>query len=116
MVNTEDPQISTSKLTPPMSCTGHSPDHHTHNTMRELHPRAPGTRCLQDPRIFTQLITDNIHVRPGAMRILALCKSVDPLLLIMDAIAAADQPENIFDGAHCQWKSRTAPVSCRTAL
>jgi len=71
---------------------------HTFNAMRGLHHREPGALgwILQDPRIFAQLIADNIHVHPGAMRILALCKSVERLLLITDAIAAAGQPEGIF--------------------
>ena len=72
---------------------------HTFNAMRGLHHREPGALgwILQDPLIFAQLIADNIHVHPGAMRILVLCKSVDRLLLITDAIAATGQPEGIFE-------------------
>ncbi len=72
---------------------------HTFNAMRGLHHREPGALgwILQDPRIFAQLIADNIHVHPGAMRLLALCKSVDRLLLITDAITATGQPEGIFE-------------------
>ncbi len=71
---------------------------HTYNAMRGLHHREPGALgwILQDARIFAQLIADNIHVHPGAMRILALCKSIDRLLLITDAIAAVGQPEGTF--------------------
>ena len=72
---------------------------HTFNAMSGLHHREPGTLgwILQDPRIFAQLIADNIHVHPGAIRILELCKSVSKLLLITDAISATGQPEGIYE-------------------
>ncbi len=71
---------------------------HTYNAMQGLHHREPGALgwVLQDPHIFAQLIADNIHVHPGAIRILTLCKSMDRLLLITDAIAATGQPEGVF--------------------
>lgn len=71
---------------------------HTYNAMLGLHHREPGALgwVLQDSRIFAQLIADNIHVHPGAIRILELCKGVGRLLLITDAIAAAGQPEGVY--------------------
>lgn len=72
---------------------------HTYNAMRGLHHREPGALgwVMQDPAIYAQLIADNIHVHPGAMRILALCKSFARILLITDAIRATGLPEGIYD-------------------
>ena len=72
---------------------------HTYNAMLGLHHREPGAVgwILQDARIFAQLIADNIHVHPGAMRILALCKTMDRLLLVTDAISATGQPEGLYE-------------------
>ena len=72
---------------------------HTYNAMLGLHHREPGAVgwILQDERIFAQLIADNIHVHPGAIRILALCKTMDRLLLVTDAISATGQPEGLYE-------------------
>lgn len=71
---------------------------HTYNAMRGLHHREPGALgwILQDQRIFAQLIADNVHVHPGAMRLLARCKTMRRLLLITDAISATGRPEGIY--------------------
>lgn len=72
---------------------------HTFNAMQGLHHRAPGALgwVMQDPTIFAQLIADNIHVHPGAMKVLALCKSYSRILLITDAIRAAGLSEGVYD-------------------
>ena len=72
---------------------------HTFNAMRGLHHREPGALgwILQDPTVAAQLIADNVHVHPGAMKILALCKREPGIVLITDAIAAAGQPEGAYD-------------------
>ncbi len=72
---------------------------HTYNAMRGLHHREPGALgwVMQDPSIYAQLIADNIHVHPGAMQILVLCKSYSRILLITDAIRAAGLPEGTYD-------------------
>jgi N-acetylglucosamine-6-phosphate deacetylase len=64
---------------------------HTYNAMTGLHHRRPGTlgAVLSDDRVYAQLIADNIHVHPAAMRILARCKTVARTVLITDAMGAA---------------------------
>lgn len=64
---------------------------HTYNAMTGLHHRRPGTlgAVLADDRVDAQLIADNIHVHPAAMKILARCKGVGRTVLITDAMRAA---------------------------
>jgi N-acetylglucosamine-6-phosphate deacetylase len=64
---------------------------HTYNAMRGLHHRQPGAlgAVLSDDAMDAQLIADNIHVHPAAMKILARCKGVERILLITDAMRAA---------------------------
>lgn len=64
---------------------------HTYNAMSGLHHRRPGTlgAVLSDDRVYAQLIADNIHVHPAAMRIFARCKPIDRTVLITDAMRAA---------------------------
>lgn len=68
---------------------------HTFNAMTPLHHREPGVvgATLSSDEIFAQIIPDNIHVHPAAMRILACCKGPERTLLITDAIRAAGLPE-----------------------
>lgn len=72
---------------------------HTYNAMSGLHHRNPGTlgAVLSDDRVFAQLIADNIHVHPAAMRILARCKPIDRTVLITDAMRAAGLPPGEYD-------------------
>lgn len=72
---------------------------HTYNAMTGLHHRRPGTlgTVLSDDRIYAQLIADNIHVHPAAMRILARCKGPERTLLISDAIRAAGMPPGRYE-------------------
>ena len=64
---------------------------HTYNAMTGLHHRRPGTlgAVLTNDDIYAQLIADNIHVHPVAMKILVRCKGVSHTILITDAIRAA---------------------------
>ena len=98
---------------------------HTYNAMSGLHHRRPGTlgAVLSDDRVFAQLIADNIHVHPAAMRILARCKSWDRTVLITDAMRAAGlapgeydlggQTVTVQDGA-CRLKDGTLAGSVLT--
>jgi N-acetylglucosamine-6-phosphate deacetylase len=72
---------------------------HTYNAMRGLHHREPGTlgAVLSDDRLFAQLIADNVHVHPAAMRILARCKGVERTVLITDAIRATGLPPGEYE-------------------
>lgn len=76
---------------------------HTYNAMTGLHHRRPGVvgAVLSDDRIYAQLIADEIHVHPAAMKVLARCKGPDRTLLITDAIRAAGLPPGEYDlGGH----------------
>lgn len=72
---------------------------HTYNAMTGLHHRKPGVlgAVLSDDRVYAQLIADNIHVHPAAMRILARCKGPERTILITDAMRAAGLPEGRYD-------------------
>ena len=72
---------------------------HTYNAMSGLHHRQPGAlgATLSDDRIYAQLIADEIHVHPAAMRILGRCKGPTRTLLISDAIRAAGMPEGRYE-------------------
>lgn len=72
---------------------------HTYNAMSGLHHRKPGVlgATLTIDSIYAQLIADNIHVHPAAMKVLALCKGVDRTVLITDAMRAAGLPEGEYE-------------------
>lgn len=72
---------------------------HTYNAMSGLHHRNPGTlgSVLSNDRVYAQLIADNIHVHPAAMRILARCKGVARTVLITDAMRAAGLPPGDYE-------------------
>ena len=67
---------------------------HTYNAMTGLHHRRPGTlgSVLTNDAVYAQLIADNIHVHPAAMKVLARCKGVGRTVLITDAMRAAGLP------------------------
>ncbi len=71
---------------------------HCYNAMSPLNHRNPGVvgAAMALPEIQCELIADNIHVHPGAMRSLALAKGVENILLITDAIRGTGLP----DGDH----------------
>jgi N-acetylglucosamine-6-phosphate deacetylase len=72
---------------------------HTYNAMTGLHHRQPGTlgAVLSDDRVFAQLIADNIHVHPAAMKVLARCKGAQRTVLITDAMRAAGLAPGVYD-------------------
>ena len=72
---------------------------HTYNAMSPLHQRRPGTlgAVLSNDAIYAQLIADNFHVHPAAMKILARCKGVQRTILITDAIRATAMPDGKYD-------------------
>jgi len=71
---------------------------HTYNAMTGLHHRNPGTvgAVLTMPEIRAELIADNIHVHPVAMKVLWQCKGKDGMILISDAIRAAGMPDGDY--------------------
>lgn len=72
---------------------------HTYNAMSGLHHRRPGVlgAVLSDARVFTQLIADNVHVHPAAMKILAACKGAARTILITDAMRATGLPPGEYE-------------------
>jgi N-acetylglucosamine-6-phosphate deacetylase len=76
---------------------------HTYNAMRGLHHREPGAlgAVMANPDIYAQLICDNVHVHPGAMRALYNCKGAGKLAVITDAMEATGLGDGEFAlGAH----------------
>ncbi len=72
---------------------------HTYNAMSGLHQRHPGTlgAVLSNDAIYAQLISDNFHVHPAAMKILARCKGVARTILITDAMRATGLVDGEYD-------------------
>jgi N-acetylglucosamine-6-phosphate deacetylase len=72
---------------------------HTYNAMSGLHHREPGTlgSILSNDHVYAQLIADNIHVHPAAMKILARCKGMMLTILITDAIRAVGLAPGRYD-------------------
>ncbi len=67
---------------------------HTFNAMTGLNHRQPGTvgAALDLKELRCELISDNVHVHPAAMRILYAAKGVDGIILITDATRGAGLP------------------------
>jgi N-acetylglucosamine-6-phosphate deacetylase len=62
--------------------------------MTGLHHREPGVvgAALTLPELTCELIADNVHVHPAAMRVLWQAKGADGVLLISDAVRGAGLP------------------------
>jgi len=71
---------------------------HTFNAMRPFGHRDPGTvgAVLALPEITGELIADNIHVHPAAMKILVDAKGPSGVILITDAVRVAGLPEGEY--------------------
>ncbi len=71
---------------------------HTYNAMTGLHHRDPGTlgAALAFDEIRCELIADNIHVHPGAMKVLYRAKGLDRVILITDAVRPAGLPDGDY--------------------
>lgn len=78
---------------------GASQTTHTFNAMTGLHHREPGVvgAALSDDRLYAQVIADNIHVHPAAMKILFRSKGAGRTLLITDAVRAAGMPPGEYE-------------------
>ncbi len=79
---------------------------HTYNAMTGLHHRDPGVlgAVLTTPTVRCELIADNIHVHPAAMKLMWEVKRPHHVMLISDAIRAAGRPDGDY------------PVDNRTVL
>lgn len=70
---------------------------HTFNAMSPLQHRAPGVvgAVMGDDRVRCELIADNVHIHPGAMRALWKAKGRN-IVLISDAIRAAGKSDGDY--------------------
>jgi N-acetylglucosamine-6-phosphate deacetylase len=68
---------------------------HTFNAMRPFGHREPGAAgaVLAHPAVRCELIADNVHVHPAAIKVLAEVKGPAGLILVTDAVRAAGLPE-----------------------
>lgn len=71
---------------------------HTFNAMVGLHHREPGTvgAALALDDLYCELIADNIHVHPAAMKIAYRAKGAERLILVTDAIRGAGMPDGEY--------------------
>jgi N-acetylglucosamine-6-phosphate deacetylase len=71
---------------------------HTFNAMRAFTHRDPGIagEVLADDRVFAEIIADGIHVQDAVIRVFARAKGKSRVLLVTDAISAADMPDGSY--------------------
>ena len=72
---------------------------HTFNAQSGFHHREPGVfgAILASNQVTAELIADNIHVHPGAMKILLRCLGVERVALITDAMAATGLQDGTYN-------------------
>jgi len=72
---------------------------HTYNCMTNFHHRKPGilAAVLSCEDVYCEAICDEIHVHPGAIRMLARAKGPDKVVLISDAISALGKPDGVYN-------------------
>ena len=71
---------------------------HTFNEMRGLHHREPGVvgAVLVQDELTAELISDNIHVHPAAMKLLIRTKGTNKVVLVTDATQAAGMSDGEY--------------------
>jgi N-acetylglucosamine-6-phosphate deacetylase len=71
---------------------------HSFNAMQPLGHRELGTigAAMALPQVNCELIADNIHVHPGAQKILVDVKGTSGVILVTDAVRAAGLPEGEY--------------------
>jgi N-acetylglucosamine-6-phosphate deacetylase len=71
---------------------------HTYNAMTGLSHREPGTlgAVMTLDNVYCELIADNIHVHPAAMKLLYTVKGANRLILITDAVRGAGQADGEY--------------------
>jgi len=71
---------------------------HTYNAMIGLNHRQPGGlgAVMTRSEVYCELIADNIHVHPAAMKILYATKGKGKLVLITDAVRVAGLPDGEY--------------------
>jgi N-acetylglucosamine-6-phosphate deacetylase len=71
---------------------------HAYNAMRPLGHREPGMlgAALVLPELRCELVADNVHVHPAAMRLLYAAKGPAGVVLVSDAVRATGLPEGAY--------------------
>jgi N-acetylglucosamine-6-phosphate deacetylase len=71
---------------------------HAFNAMRPLGHREPGMlgAALVVPELRCELVADNVHVHPAAMRLLVLAKGPGGVVLVSDSMRATGLPEGAY--------------------
>lgn len=71
---------------------------HCFNAMTGLHHRAPGVAgaALTVPELYAELVADGIHVHPTVMRLLVAARGRERVMLVTDAMSAADMPDGPY--------------------
>jgi N-acetylglucosamine-6-phosphate deacetylase len=71
---------------------------HAFNAMRPLGHREPGMlgAALTLPELRCELVADNVHVHPAAMRLLFAAKGPAGVVLVSDAVRATGLPEGAY--------------------
>ena len=71
---------------------------HTFNAMTGLSHREPGAvgAVMASDHLYAELIADNIHVHPAAMKVLVKVKGPDRVILVTDAIRGAGMPDGDY--------------------
>ena len=67
---------------------------HTFNRIRGFDHRDPGAlgAALTDNRVGCEVIPEENHVHPAALKLLLACKGLDKMMLVTDSTAAQKQP------------------------
>jgi N-acetylglucosamine-6-phosphate deacetylase len=71
---------------------------HTFNAMRPLDHRNPGIlgAVLSDTRVSADVIADGVHLDPAIVKLFALAKGQENVVLITDAISATGMPDGRY--------------------
>ncbi|HTE69798.1 MAG TPA: N-acetylglucosamine-6-phosphate deacetylase [Actinomycetes bacterium] len=71
---------------------------HAFNAMRPLGHREPGMlgAALTLPELRCELVADNVHVHPAAMRLLLQAKGAGGVVLVSDAVRATGLPDGAY--------------------
>ena len=67
---------------------------HTFNRMRQFHHCRPGAlgAALTDNRVVCEVIPEENHVHPAALKLLLACKGLEKVALVTDSTAAQEYP------------------------
>jgi N-acetylglucosamine-6-phosphate deacetylase len=72
---------------------------HCFNAMSPFRHRAPGTAgaAMLSSGLYAELIADGIHVHPAAMRLLIRVKGRERVMLVTDALSAAELSDGVYE-------------------